>query len=108
MPFVDPDYFATIHWGQREDESDPESPLLEIRPGELDAVTTALRRLWYQLQNGIEWPRLMTFIGEQWAEQERALGSVDQARYLSTAEGTVMDEIGALVNRPRAGLSDDL
>lgn len=108
MPFVDPPYFATVHWGQREDERDPDSPLLEIRPGELDAATTAIRRLWYQLQNGIEWPRLMTFIGEQWAEQERALGSVDQARYLSTAEGVVLDEIGALVNRARAGLSDDL
>jgi hypothetical protein len=106
MPWTDPDWFGTVPWAERVDPSDRESPLLEIRPGELDAQTTAVRRIWYEFSNSTEWPRLMGVVAYMWQAQERGLGSVDQARYLSTAEGDVLDEIGALVNRPRYGLTD--
>lgn len=109
MPFVDPVYFATVPWATREDPLDDESPLVEIRPGELDATTTAQRRVaWYQLASATTWPVLATEIGTGHQIQERALGSVDQARYLSTAEGVALDELGALVGLPRNGLEDKL
>ena len=39
MAFIPPAYFNTLLWGAREggDPGDPNQPLLEIRPGELDA-----------------------------------------------------------------------
>lgn len=108
MPFVPPDWFNTIPWATREDPIDPQSPLVEIRPGELDTETTALRRIWYQFQGRPEWQRIIGLLGELAGVLEHGLGSIDQARYVSTAEGDVLDEIGALVGRPRQGLSDAL
>lgn len=107
MAFTPPAWFASIPWATQEDPLDPTSPFVEIRPGELDHATTALRRLWYQLQGQPEWERLMGVIGELAATLERGVGSVNEARWLSTAEGDVLDEIGALVDRRRQGLSDD-
>jgi hypothetical protein len=110
MAFVPPVTFATIPWAQREgtDQTDRDAPLLPIGPGEMDAETTARRRRWYQLSNAPGWDVLLTLIGQGQAHLEAAIGSVDQGRWLVNAEGTVLDEIGALVNRPRVGLSDAL
>ena len=108
MAFTPPAWFATIPWATQEDPLDPASAFVEIRPGELDHPTTTLRRLWYQFQGQPEWERFMGVVGELAATIERGIGSVNEARWLSTAEGDVLDEIGALVNRRRQGLSDDL
>jgi len=114
MAFVPPAYFGTIPWAQREgdDPGDPEAALLEIRPGELDCHTTALRRIWYEFTREDagrdSWERLLGIVGDAFAGQELGLGSVHLARWVSTAEGLVLDEIGALVDQPRLGLSDDL
>lgn len=108
MAFTPPVWFASVPWATQEDATDPGSAFLEIRPGELDATTTALRRLWYQFLGQTEWTRLLTLVGGLVQTLERGIGSVDQARYVSTAEGDVLDAIGAIVNRPRSGLSDDL
>jgi hypothetical protein len=108
MAFTPPGWFASIPWAEREDATDPRSALLEIRPGELDATVTALRRIFYQFQGTPEWTRLLTVIGELGQTMERGLGSINEARYVSTAEGDVLDEVGALVGRSRDGLSDDL
>lgn len=110
MAFVPPAWFGTIPWAEREgdDQGDPSAAFLEIRPGELDTVTTALRRLWFQWRSTTSWPLLLGMLGDLWADLELGLGSVDQSRYISTAEGDVLDEIGALVNLGRGGLSDDL
>ena len=110
MAFVRPPNFATIPWATREgdDQTDPQAPLVAIGPGELDAETTARRRRWYQLSNAPGWDTLLTLIGQGMAHLEAAIGSVDQGRWLVNAEGVVLDEIGALVNRPRQGLSDAL
>ena len=108
MAFTPPAWFGDVPWTQREDPDDPESALVEIRPGELDASTTAARRLWYQFAGRTEWTRIMGLIGGLAATMERGIGSINEARSVSTAEGDVLDLIGALVNRPRAGLSDDL
>lgn len=108
MAFVPPVWFASLPWATQEDSTDPSSAFVDLRPGELDCETTALRRLWYQFQGRAEWERLFTLVGGLFADLEHGLGSIDQARYVSTAEGDVLDEIGALFNRPRAGLSDDL
>lgn len=109
MAFTPPDYFATALWGQREgdDQTDPQAALMEIRPGEWNAVDSARLRLFYQWAQAASWQLFMAEIGAGQALQELALGSVDQARYLSAAEGDVLTEIGALVNRPRQGLEDD-
>lgn len=108
MPFVPPVWFASIPWATREDALDPSSPLVEIRPGELDTATTAARRIWYQFQGRPEWERLIGLMGDLAGVLEHGLGSINEARYVSTAEGDVLDEIGALVGRPRVGLSDAL
>lgn len=108
MAFTPPAWFASVPWATQEDPLDPDSAFVEIRPGELDATTTALRRIWYQFLGQPEWERLLTLVGGLGATLERGIGSIDQARYLSTAEGDVLDEIGAVVDRPRDGLSDDL
>ena len=110
MAFIPPAYFDTLLWGAREggDPGDPNAALLEIRPGELDAEGSAQARIWYTFKQTTSWPLLAAIIGDLWAEQELAIGSVDQARYLSTAEGVQLDEIGLSVNRDRSGLSDTL
>ena len=108
MAFTPPGWFASVTWATREDETDPDSPLVEIRPGELDTEATALARLWYQFQGQTEWTRLLGLVGEVFGLAEHGLGSVSEARSLSTAEGDVLDAIGAIVNRSRSGLSDDL
>ncbi len=109
MAFDPPDYFATVHWAQRDGhEGDPQAPLLEIRPGELDGPTTALRRLWAQFQGAVTWETLLGLIGQQMETHELALGSVDLGRWVSTAEGVNLDEIGALVNMPRNGMADKI
>jgi hypothetical protein len=108
VAFVAPGWFASVAWATREDETDPDSPLVEIRPGELDTEATALARLWYQFQGETEWTRLLGLVGEVFGLAEHGLGSVSEARSLSTAEGDVLDAIGAIVNRARSGLSDDL
>lgn len=110
MAFTPPAYFATIPWAEREgdDQGDPEAALLEIRPGELDCRTTALRRIWYQYRSTTTWPVLLGLVGDAFALLENGQGSVAVARWVSTAEGLVLDEIGALVDQPRGGLDDDL
>ena len=109
MAFTPPVWFGSLYWSQRDgDESDPDAPLLEIRPGEHDCTETALRRLWKQFEDAASWQRLFgEIIGPTYQVLEQAIGSVDQARYLSTAEGQQLDEIGALVGRARGSLSDD-
>jgi len=109
MAFVPPAYFATVPWAEREgdDQGDATAAFLEIRPGELDARTTALRRLWYQWRNEETWQTVLGLLGDAFALVEAGLGSVDLGRRLERAEGTVLDEIGAMVNLRRMGLDDD-
>lgn len=110
MAFTPPLWFGSLYWAQRDgdDQSDPEAALLEIRPGELDCTETARRRIWKQFEDAASWQRLMVeIVGPTFDELELAIGSVDQARYLSTAEGAVLDEIGYAVGRPRGTLTDD-
>lgn len=109
MAFSAPLWFGTLYWAQRDgDQDDPGAALFEIRPGELDATETVRRRLWKQFEDAASWQRLFVeIIGPTFDELELAIGSVDQARYLSTAEGAVLDEIGELVGRPRGTLTDD-
>lgn len=111
MAFVPPAWFATLFWSQRDgDQDDPQAPLLAIRPGEHDCDETARRRIWKQFEAAASWETLLGLvIGPTFQVIEQGIGSVDIARYLSTAEGTVLEEIGALIGRPqRFGLSDDL
>lgn len=108
MAFVPPAWFASVPWATQEDETDPSSAFVEIRPGELDCTTTALTRLWYEGLGGAEWERLLTLTGDLWQVLENGIGSINEARYVSTAEGDVLEEIGAIVNRPRQGLTDEL
>lgn len=110
MAFIPPLYFDTLVWGAREgdDPGDPNAALLVIRPGELDAVATANARVWKIFKQTITWPKLATLFGELWAVQVLALGSVDRARYVSTAEGVQLNLLGELINRPRDGLDDQL
>lgn len=109
MAFSPPLWFGTLYWAQRDgSQDDPDAPLLEIRPGELDCTETARRRIFKQWEEAASWQRLMVeIIGPTFDELELALGSVDQARYLSTAEGQQLDEIGYMVGRPRGTLTDD-
>jgi len=109
VAFVPPLWFGTLFWAQRDgDQDDPQAPLVEIRPGELDCTETARRRIWKQFEDAASWQRLMVeIVGPTYDELELAIGSVDLGRYLSTAEGLVLEEIGALVGRPRGALVDD-
>ena len=108
MAFTPPVWFETLYWAQRDgDEGDPLAPLVEIRPGELDCTETALRRIWKQFEGAASWETLFGVIGATFQQLELGLGSVDQARYISTAEGQQLDEIGYAVGRSRGALTDD-
>lgn len=106
--FVAPDWFETLYWAQRDGaEDDPLAPLVEIRPGELDCTETALRRIWKQFEGAASWETLMGVIGATFQQLELGLGSVDQTRYIRTAYGRGLDELGELVGLPRGALTDD-
>lgn len=100
---------AAKSWGAREngDPADTTSLLLPIEPGCLDAMQTAADRIWKQYEGRETWADIMEIVGEPFAELDVVLGRVDVERYRSTAVGVQLDEIGAVVNRPRGGLLDD-
>lgn len=96
-------------WGAREngDPTDPESPLVPILVGEWNAVQTATDRIFKQWERTVTWPATMQAIGELFADVEEVLSDVRLRRHRSTAEGVQLEEVGALVNRPRGSLSSD-
>lgn len=96
-----------IPWGTTE-TGEPGSPFVPIPPGQLDCVTTARERLYKQFEAPRpNWTALSELIGELFCDVSRQQGQINSLRYVSTASGVQLDEIGELVGRPRNGLPDD-
>lgn len=96
-----------LPWGVDEDGN----PLL-IAPGDLDTLGTALARLWKQYENSTQeprpnWTKMMTVIGLVFADVNAQQKDINERRYIGSAFGDTLDEIGALVGRSRGSLASD-
>ncbi len=96
-----------LSWGVDEDGN----PLL-IAPGDLDTLATALQRLWKQYEDTTEephpnWTKMMTVIGNVFADVNAQQKDINERRYIGSAFGDTLDEIGALVGRSRGSLAND-
>lgn len=78
-----------------------------IPAGELDAIRTALNRLFKQFESDPDWRNLATVIGEQFKNVDIQQLAITGGRYVSNAIGATLDDIGEIVGRPRGGLTDD-
>lgn len=90
-------------WGSTDD--DGSASLIE--PGDLDTIDTARARIWHDLAQTTTWVTLAELFGAVFGDVELVLGQIDRERYVSTAVGVALDEIGALVDLPRGGFADD-
>jgi hypothetical protein len=79
----------------------------EIGPGNLDAVTTALSRLYYVFSRDPLWRSLATYIGEIFQAPNEQQAQIRVARWLANAVGDTLDEIGFGFGLQRSGLTDD-
>jgi len=93
---------------------EPNAEPRQIPPGDLDAIQTLRRRVYEQWtedpswrsQDGGDTPGLAEIIGAGLASVVAEHYQIDQLRWLSTASGSTLDELGALVGLARNGLSD--
>ncbi len=86
----------------------PHDPPREIGPGELDAVTTAKNRIYWQWQKGPEWQALAGIIGLGGQGLVSEQYQIATYRYLSTGFGQILDELGAAVGLDRMGLAEEV
>lgn len=93
---------------------EPNAEPVPIAPGELDTVETALRRIYWQWHGTLpdgslkNWTKLGTIIGTAWQSTVDEHFQIDQFRFLATAFGATVDEIGALVSLLRFTADDGL
>jgi len=78
-----------------------------IPAGKLDAKLTAFNRLYKQWEERDNWQKLMSVVGEEFGNVNKQQGEIKAFRYISTAAGQGLDDIGEVVGRSRAGLDDD-
>lgn len=93
--------------------TDDDGVPVAIAPGFLDCIATARGRIWKQLEPslstpGVEdgWYDIADLLGQQQQDVENQRADIHQRRYLSTASGDTLEEIGASVGRGRDGLLD--
>lgn len=85
---------------------DPNTPK-PIPPGQLDAVTSAVQRLYYQFSRDTEgWRKLAAYIGERFQTANDQQAEILVGRLLANAIGQTLDELGFGVGLPRQGLGD--
>jgi hypothetical protein len=78
-----------------------------LPPGEYDAETTALQRLYYLWSREPLWRQLAEYIGGIYAAPVAQQAQLDAARQLANATGQTLDEIGYGLGLGRMGLTDD-
>lgn len=86
---------------------DEDGAQVVIEPGDLDTITTAQNRIWREFLQTDSWPRLFSVLGVVFGELELVMSEAHLQRYVGTAEGANLDAIGALVDLPRGGTTDD-
>jgi GNAT superfamily N-acetyltransferase len=86
----------------------PHDPPKPIGPGELDTITTATNRIYWQWQQGPNWLALETILGTGFAAVIAEQFQVSEYRYLDTGFGSILDELGAAVGLERMGLPEEL
>jgi hypothetical protein len=99
-------------WGSATLWNSPDPDALDdqraaIPPGDLDAVATAIERIWKQYDVTETWVAYATALGGAFGDVEQVTGQFEVQRYVGTAVGTYLDQIGALVNLPRSGWTTD-
>jgi len=95
---------------------DPNVEPRPIAPGDLDGVGTIRKRIYWQWQQDPSWlsqdggatPGLAEILGAALDTVTLEHYQIDQYRWLDTATGTTLDELGALVGLSRNGIGDDL
>lgn len=95
-----------IPWNARE-SNEPGAALLPIPSGQLDAVRTAVQRLWKQIDTTVTWNDLAEVLGQAFRDADAQLGSIKSQHPVSSATGVQLDAIGALVDLRRNGLDDE-
>lgn len=98
---------SATEWGARADETDPASALLELRVGDLDCEQTALARLRRRFSSAESWRSLARVLGRAFQEPENAAAQLELQTKVGYATGVWLDEIGAIVNLPRAAWTGD-
>ena len=78
-----------------------------IPAGDLDAVQTALRKIYSQVTTADEWTALLRVLGTLGDDIEAVQTAIQTQTDASTATGASLDEIGAGVGARRNGLTDD-
>lgn len=87
--------------------TDDDGTPIPVAPGYLDTYTLAVRRLWKQYEDRPNWLLTAKTIGLVFRDLNSQQRDIMARRYLSTAFGDTLDEIGALVKRPRGSLAAD-
>lgn len=88
-------------------DADSEGNPLPIPLGDLDSLGTALARIWKQFEQTVTWPQLMAALGTMTDDIEQSAIALQPMRYVGSARGVWLDELGAMVGRPRGGQTDD-
>lgn len=78
-----------------------------VAPGDLDAIQTALRKIYAQVTSQTEWEALYRVIGTIGDDLEAVQTAIQTQTDPQTATGWSLDELGRGVGKPRNGLSDD-
>lgn len=94
-----------IPWATRESTL-PGAPFVPIPAGQLDAVRSAVARLWKQFEQQPNWTDLMSILGQAWRDIDAQQGQVRVQQSVANAEGVQLDLIGELVDVRRNGLAD--
>jgi len=78
-----------------------------IPVGDLDAIDTAIRKIYAQVTSDDEWRALYRVLGTIFDDIEAVQTAIQTQTDASTATGASLDEIGAGVGARRNGLTDD-
>lgn len=98
---------SSTSWGARVDDANPETELLEILPGDLEAVETATDRIPRQFELAESWVQMQTAIGAAFGDVDVVLGQLEPQRYAGSATGVWLDRCAEIVGLPRSGWSSD-
>jgi hypothetical protein len=92
-----------IPWAAIDEDGDP----WPIEPGQFDPTVTAEVRVWKQFEGTVTWASLVGVFGQAFNDVEIVEEQLQPMRYVGTATGVWLDEIGANVGRARGGQTDD-
>lgn len=102
-------YGGGVIFGQTDSDLpfDTEAERLPIPPGSLLTNETLARGLYRQFTQNDNWDAVIDILGDRFGEVDKDIGEIETGRNIYNAVGQQLDEIGAMIDRPRGELVDD-